>query len=94
MPQGDDYEDFLRNSLNKADLISRFNDYIQKDEVRSQMVWPVVATLEKETREITSTDIKHLFTCNHEEADTRVLYHCTFFYAFLSRDDDNPRRVN
>ena len=39
-------------------------------------------TLEKETREITPTGIKHLFTCNHEEADTRVIYHCTL--------DDKP----
>ena len=73
MPQGNEYQDFLRNSLNKAELIKHFNEYM-KSEVRSQLKWPL--TLETETWEISSTGVNHLFDSNHEEVDSRLIHHC------------------
>ena len=30
MPQGDDYKSFLKNNINKADFIRRFNEFVQR----------------------------------------------------------------
>ena len=76
MPQGNEYQDFLRNSLNKAEFIKHFNEYIMKSEVCSQLKWPLILTLETETWEISSTGVNHLFDSNHEEADSRLIHHC------------------
>ena len=76
MPQGNEYQDFLRNSLNKAELIKHFNEYIMKSEVRSQLKWPLILTLETETWEISSTGVNHLFDSNHEVADSCLIHHC------------------
>ena len=76
MPQDNDYQDFLRNSSNKAELIRHFNEYIRKDEVRSQLQWPLVVTVGKETWEISYTGVNYLFDSKHEKADSRLIYHC------------------
>ena len=34
-------------------------------------------TLEKEALEISLTGVQNLSPCNHEEADTRIMYYCT-----------------
>ena len=76
MPHGNQNQNFLRNSLNKAELIKHFNEYIMKSEVRSQLKWPLILTLETETWEVSSTGVNHLFDSNHEEADSRLIHHC------------------
>ena len=82
MPQGDDYKDFLKNSENKADLIRRFNEYVRREVPKMNLDYPLVITSEKNALEITSSGIEVLLPCNHEEADTRIMYHCTL--------DDKP----
>ena len=76
MPQGDDYKDFLKNSSNKGDLIRRFGEFVQREVPRLDFHYPMVVTIEKNTWEITSAGVSVLPPCNHEEADTRVIYHC------------------
>ena len=77
MPQGDDYKDFLKNSLNKADLIRRFNEFDHREVPQLDLGYPMVITLEKDAWEISASGVQVLLPCNHEEADTRIMYHCT-----------------
>ena len=39
--------------------------------------YPLVITLEKETLKISLNGVQNLSPCNHEEADTRIMYYCT-----------------
>ena len=78
MPQGEDYKYFLKNNLNKADLIRQFNKFVKREVPRLQLDYPLVITLEKEAWEISLTTAQNLSPCNHEEADTCIMYHCTF----------------
>ena len=34
IPPGDDYKDFLKNNLNKEDLISKFNEFVHLEVAR------------------------------------------------------------
>ena len=77
MPEGGDYKDFLKNNLNKADLIRRFNEFVKREVPRLHLDYPLVITLEKEAWEISLTGVQNLYPCNHEEVDTRIMYHCT-----------------
>ena len=76
MPEGDDYKYFLKNNLNKADLIRRFNEFVKREAPQLQLDYPLVITLEKVASEISVTGVQNLSSCNHEEADTRIMYHC------------------
>ena len=49
-----------------------------KQEVpRLHLGYPLIITLEKEACKISLTGVENLSPCNHEEADTHVIYHCT-----------------
>ena len=49
-----------------------------KQEVpRLHLDYALVITLEKEAYKISLTRVQNLSPCNHEEADTRIMYHCT-----------------
>ena len=37
MPQGNEYQDFLRNNLNKAELMKHFNEYLMKSSFTIKM---------------------------------------------------------
>ena len=77
MLQCDCYKDFLKSNLNKADLIRRFNEFVQLQVSRLHLVYTLVITLEKEAWDITLTRVQNLSPCNHEEVDTRIMYHCS-----------------
>ena len=57
MPQGDDYKDFLKNKLNKADLIRRLNQFLKREVPRLHLDYSLVITLEKEAWEILLTGV-------------------------------------
>ena len=76
MPQEEDYKKFLKNNLNKADLIRQFNEFVKVPHLH--LDYSLVITLEKEAWEISFTGVQNLSPCNYEEADARILYHCTF----------------
>ena len=76
MPQGDD-KDFLKISLKKTDLIRRFNEFVHQELPKLNLGYPMVITLEKDAWEISASGVQALLPCNHEEAYTRIIYHCT-----------------
>ena len=68
---------FFREQLNKVDLIRRFNEFVKREVPRLHLDYALVITLEKEVYKISLTGVQNLSPCNHEEADTRIMYHCT-----------------
>ena len=76
MPQEEDYKNFLKNNLNKTDLIRRFNEFVKVPHLH--LDYSLVITLEKEAWEISFPGVQNLSPCNHEEEDTRIMYHWTF----------------
>ena len=76
MPGDKSYQDFLKNRENKADLLHHFTDYIKRDDVRKKLPLTVIFTLRNETWEVSSTVKRFLHSCNHEEADLRIMLHC------------------
>ena len=77
MPHGDDYKDFLKNNLNKVNLIRLLNEFMKRQVLRLRLDYSLVITLEKEACEISLTGFQNLSPCNHKEADIRIMYHCT-----------------
>ena len=77
MSQGDDYKDFLKNNLNKTDLIRQINKFVKQEITRLHLEYPLVIKLEKEVWEISLNGVQNLCPFNREEADNRIMYHCT-----------------
>ena len=80
MPEGGGYKYFLKNNLNKADLIRRFNEFVKWEVPRLHLDYPLVITLEKEACKMLWTGVHNWFSCNHEEADAYIMYHYTLEY--------------
>ena len=66
MPQGNNYKDFLKNSLKKG-----------RSQKRLYIDYPLVITLEKEAWELSLTGGQNLSPCNHKEAGTHIIDHRT-----------------
>ena len=77
MPQDNNYKGFLKNNLNKANLNRRLNKFVKREIPRLHLDYSLMIALEKEAWEISLTGVQNLSPCNHEEEDTRILYHCT-----------------
>ena len=60
---------FFKNNLTKADLNRWFNEFMKREVPRLHLNYPLVIKLEK--------GAQNSSPCNHEEADTRIIYHCT-----------------
>jgi hypothetical protein len=73
MPKGKDWDSFLRNSENKTELIRFLVSYYKTDAVRSKLNIPLTVTEEEKTWLITRVKIEQLESCNHHEADTRLI---------------------
>ena len=73
MSQGDDYKDFLKNNLNKTDLIRQINELVKQEVTRLHLEYPLVITLEKEVWEISLNGVQNLGPFNREEADNRIM---------------------
>ena len=72
------FQIFLNNNLNKTDLIRELNEFMKREVPRLHLDYALMITLEKKAWEILLTGVQNLFPCNHEEADTRIMYNCTF----------------
>ena len=71
MSQGKGYQQYLENTKNKAKLVDRFTQYIQQDQVRSKLKGNVLLN----SRDVTyRKNSSKLFTSNHEENDTKIVY--------------------
>ena len=57
MPQGNKYKDFLKDSLNKEDLIRLFNKFVYLDVPSLHLDYPQVITIKKETWGISFTGV-------------------------------------
>ena len=77
MPQGNDYQDFLKKNLNKADLIRVLNEFVTREVPRLHLDYSLVITLEKKAWEVSLSGVQNLSPYNHEEGDTLIMYHCT-----------------
>ena len=77
MSQGSDYKDLLKSNLNKADLIRQLKKFVKRKVSRLHLDYILVITLEKEAWEKSLTGVQNLSPCNHKEADTRIMYHCS-----------------
>ena len=77
MFQGKYYQQDLEKTENKARLIDRFTQYIQKDHIRSNLKRNIVLNSRELTYSINSSELKTLFPFKHEEAETKIVYYCS-----------------
>ena len=56
-------------------MIELIATYLQTEEFYSNLKYPVVINSKDNTSEILSTGSRTIFQCNHEEADTRLIFH-------------------
>uniref|UniRef100_UPI00358E375C uncharacterized protein n=1 Tax=Myxine glutinosa TaxID=7769 RepID=UPI00358E375C len=77
MPRGKDWDAFLHNAENKTELIKFMVTYFKSDSVRSKLRIPLTVTEEQNTWLITQTKFEQLESCNHHEADTRLVLHAS-----------------
>ena len=77
MPRGKDWDLFLNNSENKTELIQFLVNYFKTDSVRIKLTIPLTVTEEENTWLITQMSIEKLESCNHHEADTRLVLHAS-----------------
>ena len=78
MPETDDsWHDLLSNPDNKTDMIKLFAEYLKSDEVRKMFNVPVFFTEKEKTYKIDQKGWREIFSCNHEEADYRLVLHAS-----------------
>ena len=75
MLKGTEWLDFFNNGDNKENLIDLLCRFVKSDEGRKLLRIPIVINCKNEAWEITKGDIKTFPYCNHEEADTRMIFH-------------------
>ena len=75
MPKPRDWASFLSDGDNKTELIRFISEYCKSDKVRRKLKVPLTITAEDKTYLIESTGVQELSTCNHHEADTRIILH-------------------
>ena len=69
---------FTSNELsneNEEDLITLVANYLQSYDGRSKLPCSFISTTNKSTVEIKTEKCQQLFNCDHEEADTRLMFH-------------------
>ena len=76
MLKGNDWKGiFFNNNDNKNDLLHQISEFLKEVDVRNQLQIPVRINDMFDAIEVTTETCVTLFTCNHEEADTRMIYH-------------------
>ena len=73
MSKNKDWNNFLRNSHNKTEMISAIVEYCKSNEFRTKLDIPVLITEEDHTWLVSKTGIEELPSSNHIEADTRII---------------------
>lgn len=76
------WKEFLHNGKNKQELINVISTCLQSTDGRRHLACPFIINNKYNTIEITSSGGLKLFSCNHEEADYRIILH-----ALLSNQD-------
>ena len=65
---------FFHNIKNKQRLLNLFMTYLSADNFVKSSLLPTLANNENAIFEISSS-VTNVFECNHEENDTRIIYH-------------------
>ena len=80
MPETDgSWHDLLNNSDNETDLIKLFAEYLKSNEIRKMFNVPVFFTEKETTYKIDQNGWREIFSCNHEEADYRLVLHASLY---------------
>ena len=77
MLQRNSWHSWLNNNDNKNDLIHLFVLFFTLDDVRMKLAYPVIVTEKESTWKITKNYVHQMFSCNHEEPDTRMVLHAS-----------------
>ena len=74
MLQGNEWAEFFHNIENKEDLIAVMAKYIMFHE-SEETTLPIIFTEKEETWMASEDGLTNIGRCNHEEADSRMIYH-------------------
>ena len=77
MPQGKNYQGFPSNTKNKSQLLKKFTIYLTHENAWKDLMGLTTLNIEKDTVLISQSQQQSLFTSNQEEADTRIVLHCS-----------------
>ena len=66
-------DNFLNNGENKSELVKAITDYYKSKSIREKLKYPLVVTHEEKTWIITTNQVNEDLSCNHIEADTRLI---------------------
>ena len=77
MLQGNQWNSFFNNIDNKYDLVKLIVHYFKQYKVKQKLTVPVLVNDSDHTWEAANSTVRQVFPCNHEEADTRLVLHCT-----------------
>ena len=78
MPRGNKWVDILSNNSNKADLINLLFKYVESGAAMKLTENLVLKITENEnTWQTENGRLLNIFKCNHEEADTRMIFHAS-----------------
>ena len=73
MPTRNDSDKFLNNGENKSELAKAIIDYYKSKSIRQKLKYPLVVTREEKTWKITNSQVNKDLSCNHIEADSRLI---------------------
>ena len=69
------WKEFLHNSRNKEELLNILTRYFQSENARTNLPFPMIINNKYQTTHISSTEVSEMFSCNHKEADYRIVLH-------------------
>ena len=69
----DNWDKFLNNGENKSELVKAITNYYKSKSIREKLKHPLVMTHEEKTWIFTSNQVNEDLSCNHIEADTRLI---------------------
>ena len=95
MFQGNDWISLFKNIENKQALTALFSKYLVPKWFLEVIKIPIIFTNNKNTFQVAEQSDQILFTCNHEEADTRVVLqaYLTSLQTVLWFQKNNFRKI-
>ena len=85
------WNSFFNNIENKADLVNLIAQYFKKSDITHKLTVPVLVNDTNQPWKIKNSTVNQAFISNQEEADIRIVLHCTFEDAInvvVSTDTD------
>ena len=69
--------EFLSNTENRSQLLKKFTEYLTQKNTRKDLMGRATLNIKKDTVLISQSHQQSFFTSNQEEADTRIILHCS-----------------